>query len=397
LFTLSLLALLVTQTTHAQKGDIDPPTQPIGATVIGDAVTFPIRAFDSVYISVTNGPEFTKQYTVQQDGTITIGKLGKIPLSGMNQAQAQNKIKQRLIERKQLTNPVVVVTLLTRKAREVIISGEVKKRGRVPLREGGRLGDAIDAADPTENADLTRVSLVDKKDVERGPINYQEFLSGTGTAAKSNPILHDGDTVLIRPQIVQEGRFKITGEIKEPKPFYAVLKSLTVTQAIQSANGLTELADKEKIIVRRGAESIPVPYRDVVEKSMLGKDVILKNGDEIFIPRRERALSYSVSGAIQASSTLFPLRDNTSVRTAVLEARPAENAKLDKVRLIRTGESDMFINIKKGQGDDIILQDGDKIEVPFERRSNRPDFLNTATQLLSTYWLLRQIQITSKR
>jgi protein involved in polysaccharide export with SLBB domain len=396
LITLLLTTLVATQSAQAQKAETEPPA-PLTNTVMGDPLTFPIRVFDTVRIKVVNGLEFSGDFNVGQDGTIWINKLGKIVLSNATLTAAQNRIINRLKEKKQLVKPVVSVTIVGRKAREVIVSGEVKKRGSVPLREGSRLGYVIDLADPTENADLTRVSLVGKNDVERGPINYQGFLDGTVDLAKSNPKLQEGDVVLIRPLIVQEGRLKITGEVKDPKPFYVVTKSLTATQALQSAGGLGDLADKEKIIVRRNGQEIPVPYRDIVEKSMLSKDVILKNGDEIFIPKRERQLSYTVSGAVDAPNTLYPLREKSTALAAVLEARPREGAKLDKVRLIRIGESPIMIDIKKGQGDDIFLQDGDILTVPDPDRRGRTDIFNTIAQVAGFYLTIRQIQIFNRR
>ena len=391
----NLTVFVATQTVYAQKSEQDPPPSPtpaIGYTVTGDPITFPIRAFDTIRIQVFNGREFSGDYTVQKDGTITLPKLGLLPLSGMNQAQAEAKLRQRLIERKQLVNPNVVVTMVARKAREVIISGEVKTRGRIPLRENPHLSDVVDRADPTDNADLTRVSLKDKTGVERGPINYQRFLAGLEGTEQTNPKLREGDIILVPPQILQEGRYKITGEIKDPKAFYIVTKGLTAAQAVQTAGGLADLADKEKIVVRRNAATLPVPYRDITEKGMVDKDITLKNGDEIFIPKRERPLSYSVTGAIQASTTLFPLRDKTTARAAVLEARPAEGAKLDKVKLIRPGESDMILNIKKGQGDDIFLQDGDILDVPAPSRRQQTDIINTLSQTLGLYYVIYQIR-----
>jgi protein involved in polysaccharide export with SLBB domain len=396
LIAFTLTTLLATQTVYAQKAETEPPA-PLTNTIMGDPLIFPIRVYDTVRIKVVNGVEFSGDFNVGQDGTIWINKLGKISLVGATLTGAQNRIINRLKEKKQLVKPVVGVTIVGRKAREVSVSGEVKKRGSVPLRESSRLSYVIDLADPTENADLTRVSLVGKNDVERGPINYQGFLDGTIDSSKSNPKLQEGDVILIRPLIVQEGRLKITGEVKDPKPFYVVTKSLTATQALQSAGGLGDLADKEKIIVRRNGQEIPVPYKDIVEKSMLSKDVLLKNGDEIFIPRRERQLSYSVTGAVEAQTTLYPLREKSTALAAVLEARPREGAKLDKVKLIRIGESPIIINIKKGQGDDIFLKDGDILTVPDPDRRGRTDIINSIAQFASLYWTVRQIQIFSKR
>jgi protein involved in polysaccharide export with SLBB domain len=392
----ALVALTATPSVQAQKADTEPPA-PLTNTVMGDPLTFPIRLFDTVRIKVVNGPDFSGDFNVGQDGTIWISKLGKITLTGTTMTGAQNRIINRLKEKKQLVKPIVGITIIGRKAREVSVSGEVKRRGTLPLREGSRLGYVIDLADPTENADLTHVSIVGKNDLERGPINYQGFLDGTVDSAKSNPKLQEGDVVLIRPLIVQEGRLKITGEVKDPKPFYVVTKSLTATQALQSAGGLTEFADREKIIVRRAGQELPVPYRDIVEKSMLSKDVPLKNGDEIFIPKRERQLSYTVSGAVDAPNTIYQLREKSTAFAAVMEARPREGAKLNKVKLSRTGESPLTINIEKGQGDDIILKDGDILTVPAPDRRGKTDIFNTLAQVAGFYITLRQVQIYSRR
>ncbi len=81
-------------------------------------------------------------------------------------------------------------------------------------------------------------------------------------------------------------KYYILGEVKKVGE-YPLIKKLTIVQAFALANGFTEWAAKDEIILYRKhinkEEIIIIDYDDIV-KGKLGKDIILKADDIIIVP-----------------------------------------------------------------------------------------------------------------
>ncbi|SDT96608.1 polysaccharide biosynthesis/export family protein [Desulfobacula phenolica] len=81
-------------------------------------------------------------------------------------------------------------------------------------------------------------------------------------------------------------KYYILGEVQKVGE-YPLIKKLTIVQAFALANGFTEWASKDEIILYRkqgNAEKIiKIDYDDIV-KGKLAKDIVLKTDDIIIVP-----------------------------------------------------------------------------------------------------------------
>ena len=96
----------------------------------------------------------------------------------------------------------------------------------------------------------------------------------------------EAPTVTITLVAAVSQKYYILGEVQKVGE-YPLIKKLTIVQAFALANGFTEWASKDEIILYRkegNAEKIiKIDYDDIV-KGKLGKDIVLKADDIIIVP-----------------------------------------------------------------------------------------------------------------
>jgi polysaccharide export outer membrane protein len=81
--------------------------------------------------------------------------------------------------------------------------------------------------------------------------------------------------------------FSVLGNVVRPGN-YVMEKPTDVLQALATAGGFNEWADKDSVTILRGIgpnrQILPFIYKEVVEGEKLGQNVILKPGDIIIVP-----------------------------------------------------------------------------------------------------------------
>lgn len=88
--------------------------------------------------------------------------------------------------------------------------------------------------------------------------------------------------VIVSVLEVRSKRYFVSGEVARSGPV-ALVTPTTVLQALSSA-GLREWANKKKIVIMRGAERIKFNYNDVIKGKRLEQNILLQDGDHIFVP-----------------------------------------------------------------------------------------------------------------
>jgi polysaccharide biosynthesis/export protein len=196
----------------------------------------------------------------------------------------------------------------------------------------------------------------------------------------------------------------------------------TLTEAIKIAGGSTASADLSRIKVRRNTrtgagQTVPINLMSLLQSGDFGQDIILQDGDTIMLPTASEI--NNASSALVAASNLGPqaisppkvvvvgevnrpgtytvkgesnnTNNNTqltgtvalpTVTNAIQAAagiKPTANiSQIQLIRMTRSGEQKIAINLFKllQQGDssqDIILQEGDRIIIPFAQAANPQD------------------------
>ena len=207
----------------------EPPTASIEGYVIG--------AQDNLNIIVTDEADLTNKYRVDQDGTITMPYLKRVQVAGLSLQDAQDKITA-LLKADYLRNPQVRIEVDQFKARSIMVMGEVRTPGKVPL-PGTSLSllEALAlAGSPTQNASNEVLIMRAPKPGEKAPdpitLNRKDLELGK---VGRDLALQDGDIV----NIPVAKRFYISGYIKNPGSF-VLDTGTTVAQAIILAGGLSD-------------------------------------------------------------------------------------------------------------------------------------------------------------
>ncbi|WP_310483603.1 SLBB domain-containing protein [Chamaesiphon sp. VAR_48_metabat_403] len=237
---------------------------------------------------------------------------------------------------------------------KVAILGEVGKPGTYTLKgdtagTAGRvtpptLTEAIKiAGGSTASADLTRIRV--RRNTRTGvgqvlPINLLNLLKAGDFG--QDIILQDGDTILLPtaneintansslvaasnlgPQAISPPKVVVVGEVNRPGTYTVqgagnttnnstqltgTVALPTVTNAIQAAAGIKPTADIRQIqlirTTRSGEQKIALNLFKLIQQGDTSQDIILQEGDRIFIPIAQNPTAQDVD--LVASSTFSP-------------------------------------------------------------------------------------------
>lgn len=99
---------------------------------------------DRLAIKVLGADELAGEYTVQDDGTIRVLMIGKVPAAGGTTEDLETRIAQKLKIGRYITDPQVNVSVVS--YRPFYILGEVSQPGGYPYASGMRVLSAVAAA-----------------------------------------------------------------------------------------------------------------------------------------------------------------------------------------------------------------------------------------------------------
>lgn len=180
-------------------------------------------------VSSSNG--VTLAYTVDEQGDIYFPVLGKVTVEGMTRHEVANYIRQRLIARDLVKDPIVTVEYVNL---SVSVLGEVNKPGRIEiLKDHFTILDAIAyAGDLTinglrENVMVSRqidgedytyfINLCDRQDMLNSPAYY----------------LQQNDVVYVTPNPKRRREAKSTGNtFSQPAIWISIASLLTTMTAL---------------------------------------------------------------------------------------------------------------------------------------------------------------------
>jgi polysaccharide biosynthesis/export protein len=289
---------------------------------------------------------------------------------------------------------------------KVAILGEVGKPGTYTLRGepgaatapgvAGRvtpptLTEAIKiAGGSTASADLSRIRV--RRNTRTGagqtvPINLMSLLQSGDFG--QDIILQDGDTILLPtateinsvnsslvaasnlgPQAISPPRVVVVGEVNRPGTYTVkgdsnttnnntqlagTVALPTVTNAIQSASGIKPTADIRQIqlirTTRTGEQKIAINLFKLLQQGDSSQDIILQEGDRIFIPIAQNNTAQDVD--LVASSTFSPAsikvnvigeKDAKAPRGSVSSIDMPPNTTLNQALLIAGGFDNVRAN-----------------------------------------------------
>lgn len=117
--------------TPAAAATATPSSQPAASAVSPD---YQIGPGDSLEITVWKEPNISGTLPVRPDGMISLPLVGDIQASGLTPLRLGDTITERL--KKTIINPVVTVTVLGVKSKNIYLIGEIGKPGELALTPG---------------------------------------------------------------------------------------------------------------------------------------------------------------------------------------------------------------------------------------------------------------------
>jgi polysaccharide biosynthesis/export protein VpsN len=118
---------------------------------------------DIVLVQIVGEKDLPQEYEVSSDGTITVPYIQSLAVAGLEPRDIATLIRQRLMEKRILVDPTVVVQVKEYHSRSVIVLGQVMKPGSFPLTPGLTLMQVLSMAGGlTPIADDDSVTLTRK-------------------------------------------------------------------------------------------------------------------------------------------------------------------------------------------------------------------------------------------
>ena len=250
---MSLTALLLVTLSIGAVQPPTPQTAPDQPTKTSDQnVRYTLGPQDQVKITIFDEADLTNVYRVDSDGFITFPMINRVAASGLTPAELQDRIRTMLAAG-YIKNPQVRVEV-----EGVIVGGEVRAPGKIPMTGTMSLIEALAAAGSPTSAAASEVIVsrqkkgpngvaINENDVDIIRVNLKDIQLGR---AGRDIQLQDGDII----NVPKAQTLYVTGAVRNQGTI-VYEPGMTVQQAIALAGGLTERGSDRRIKAdRMGAD-----------------------------------------------------------------------------------------------------------------------------------------------
>lgn len=320
---------------------------------------YTLGAGDRIRFDIVNVPEYSGEYQILVNGTLNLPLIGGVSVAGMTLRQAGSVIAS--LYSRTIRNPQLTVSLLTPRPVQIAIAGEVNRPGSYNIsltgtsdKGGGQLPTLTQAIKTAGG--ITQAANLRQVFVRRPQKFHQEQVIAVDLWAlikdgdlRQDLTLRDGDSIFIPtandPNLAEASQLAaasfaadktqplsiaVVGEVAHPGSYVVKPNETgerpTLTQALQTAGGVTQAGDIHLIQVHRptknGSEQIiNVDLWQLFKAGDLRQNLILEQGDTIFIPT---ANEVNIAQANQLAATNIAADKTQSLNVAVVGevARP---------------------------------------------------------------------------
>ncbi len=208
---------------------------------------------DEVIIDIWGASENTIRQQISPDGTINIGELGPLYLSGMTVEKAQNFLTRELRKIYSDTNNQIRVTLGNTRTIQINVMGEVVQPGTYALSAFSTVFHALYRAGGVNDiGSLRKVQLV-RYGKKIATIDVYDFIMHG--KSQDDIRLEEGDVVIVP---AYESLVQISGNVKRPMR-YEMKKGESLETLIEYAGGFTSDAYTKSLrMVRQNGKEYQV-------------------------------------------------------------------------------------------------------------------------------------------
>ncbi len=305
---------------------------------------------DLFSVNVWMSPPLNFNLPVTPEGTLILPTVGEIPVSGLSLAKAKEKVLGAM--KKRYLRVEMTVTLLRPRPVLVNVMGFVLNPGVYTLTAADRVSRAIDAANTLKRTQSDeQLGIIHKGMSERhiivrhrdGTEERVDIPKYVGTHdGQWNSFLREGDVVVVPRKPVMKSTIAVYGQVNSPGRF-EFIEGEKITDAIQLAQGLTQLALPERAIFSRlGEDGTTITNTTIDLGAVLaghGDNTLLQPGDRIVVQRKaeERAdFNADVKGEVMYPGTYPITKDRTKLSEVIRMAGGfTENASLGTAYVLR--------------------------------------------------------------
>jgi len=313
----------------AQKTAPLPTANPEFAT---DETDYTLGAGDRINLDIFQVEEYSGEYPVLVDGTISLPLVGRVDVRGMSLKETSDAVSKEYAT--YLKRPIITVGLVAPRPLRIGIAGEVDNPGAYEVAltpENPQFPTVTDlleqAGGITTIADVRNVRVTRQSGGKEVIYNSNLWELLTKNQIRQDISLRDGDTIFIPTtdeintgeldrlaqasfglQSDKPVKVAVVGEIYRPGSHFIQPELLSrntnnganqgkqesipprLSQAISAASGIKPLADIREVQVKRTAwngdeKVINVSLWDVISEGDTSQDIILQEGDKIIIPK----------------------------------------------------------------------------------------------------------------
>lgn len=243
-----------------------------------DEDRYEIGPEDKLIVRVHNFPDLDCEPTVTHAGLITVPLVGELRAAG-HSPQGLGRRLTELLGSDYLVDPRVEVSVDEYNSQWVMVDGDARTAGRIPLRGGTRLkeilseangfaetaGEEIFISRKVEDSDTFETMTIDRKEFEAGRID---------------PRMRHGDIITISKTTY----CYVQGEVASPSRV-RIERGLTLLRAVTQVGGLTDWANRRKVRILSEGQA-PRTYNLKQIQEGKAPDPELTGGDIVIVDRR---------------------------------------------------------------------------------------------------------------
>lgn len=317
---------------NSNPSQVTAPLPPVNNNFATAETDYTLGAGDQIKLDIFQVEEYSGEYPVLVDGTISLPLVGRVDVRGLSLKQTSEVVSKKYAT--YLKRPIITVGLVTPRPLRIGVAGEVDNPGAYEVAltvENPQFPTVTDlleqAGGITTIADVRNVRVTRDNGGKQVIYNANLWDLLTRNQIRQDVSLRDGDTIFIPTtakintteldRLAQASfglqsdkpiKVAVVGEIYRPGSHFIQPQLLAnntnsnanqgkresipprLSQAISTASGIKPLADIRDVQVKRTAwngeeKIIAVNLWDVIQSGDTSQDIILQEGDKIIIPQ----------------------------------------------------------------------------------------------------------------
>ncbi len=353
----------------SNSGQTTSPLPPVNTEFATTETDYTLGAGDTINLDIFQVEEYSGEYPVLVDGTISLPLVGRVDVTGLSLKETSDVVSKEYAT--YLKRPIITVGLIAPRPLRIGIAGEVDNPGAYEVAltpESPQFPTVTDlleqAGGITTIADVRNVRVSRQSGGKEVLYNANLWDLLTKNQIRQDISLRDGDTIFVPTtdeintseldRLAQASfglqsdkpiKIAVVGEVYRPGSHFIQPELLSrdtnnganqgkqesipprLSQAISAAQGIKPLADIKEVEVKRtswnGDEKIiSVSLWEVIKSGDTSQDIILQEGDKVIIPRAT-AISQA-DRQLAAGGTFSPETITVNVVGEVVTPGPVE-------------------------------------------------------------------------